>query len=168
MSLQQYCSAVNRRPQPLGKSCPAPSMFLWFPESAYRCPGASPGDIHVVDPKPQCCFCRAWLLWILKTLDEVFETPHWVQANRKAAKGAVFLFIFHLLWALCHACSQAVQSLYLGRSLHFAYCPVSQDKPQVRAGGAEQMQDDTLGLRIAAASHPKVLSYFVSHNSLFP
>ena len=174
VSLQQYCFAANCRPQRLGKSCPAPSMFLWFLESAYRCSGASPGNTHMAGPRPQCCFRRAWLLLTIKT--------HWMKPSKlqvgcrpqKSSKeNALPIYLtfvvgtLKLSWVLPRLCKiftwadpPTLHSVLCFPRQAPSPCRWSQDRRQTTPLGSELLQPLTLRFCLTAK--------FVSHNSLFP
>lgn len=142
VSLQQYCFAANCKPQCLGKSCPAPSMFLWFPESAYRCPGArcQPRQHPHGRPQAPVLFPQSFdCFWLSRHTEWSLQSSKLGAGHRKAAKKALFLFILHLLWAhwKCHGCSPGCAKSLLEQILPLCILSsVSQDKPQVHGDGA--------------------------------
>lgn len=177
VSLQQYCFAANCKPQCLGKSCPAPSMFLWFPESAYRCPGAQvPAQATPTwqAPGPSAVSAELWLLLTIKT--------HWMkpsklqvgcrpQKSSKESSLPIYLtFVVGTLkvsWVLSRLCK--IFTWADPPTLHTVLCfprqapspwRWSQDRCQTTPLGSERLQPLTLRFCLTAK--------FVSHNSLFP
>ena len=148
VSLQQYCFAANCRPQPLEKSCPVPSMFLWFAESAYRCPGASPATSTWQAPGPSAVSTELDCFWLSRHTEWSLQNSKLGAGQQKSSKASSLpvspTFVVGTL-KVSGVLPQAVQSLYLSRSSHFPYCPLfPKTSPKSMEMEPGQMQDDTL------------------------
>ena len=166
--------AANCRPQPRGKSCPAPSMFLWFAESAYRCPGASPATSTWQAPGPSAVSIELDCFWLSRHTEWSLQNSKLDAGQQKSSKASSLpisltfvvgtLKVSGVLPRLCKVFTWADPPTF-----HTVLCFPTQAQSPWR-WSQDRCRMTHSRLRASAASHPKVLSYsqVCSQDYLFP